>query len=43
LQTGLIVDGETRDIRLIKSIQGKKIIAVARNNGSIKFFALSKN
>jgi len=40
LQTGFVVDGEARDIRILKTIQGKKIMAVARNNGRIKLFTL---
>lgn len=43
LQTGLLVDGEVRDIKIIRTIQGKKIMAVARNNDSIKLFELSEN
>jgi hypothetical protein len=42
LQTGFMADGEVRDIRLIKSIQGKKMIAVARNNNGIKIFTLER-
>ena len=41
LQTGFMIDGEVRDIRMIKTIQGKKMIAVARNNNSVRFFTLS--
>jgi hypothetical protein len=40
LQTGFVLDGEVRDMRILKTIQGKKIIAAARNNSSIKFFTL---
>jgi enediyne biosynthesis protein E4 len=42
-QTGFMADGETRDIKVIRTINGKKMIAVARNNDSIKIFALSEN
>jgi hypothetical protein len=34
------VDGETRDIKTIRTIKGKKMIAVARNNNTIKIFSL---
>ena len=40
LQTGFIADGETRDIKTIRTIKGKKMIAVARNNNTIKIFSL---
>ncbi|MGK2860655.1 MAG: hypothetical protein ACSLE0_01865 [Chitinophagaceae bacterium] len=43
LQTGLILDGEVRDIKMIRIPQGKTVIAVARNNRSIKFFSLPGN
>ena len=43
LQTGFSVDAEVRDIKLIKTIHGKKMIAVARNNDTIKLFSLSEN
>ena len=41
LQTGVMVDGEVRDIKIIRTIHGKKMMAVARNNDSIRIFALS--
>ena len=41
LQTGLIVDGEVRDIKIIKTINGASMIAFARNNDSIKFYKLT--
>jgi enediyne biosynthesis protein E4 len=34
----LSADGEIRDIKLIKSVGGKNIVAVATNNGPIKFY-----
>lgn len=40
LQTGFMVEGEARDIQLIKTQRGKKILAVARNNNSIKLYSL---
>lgn len=43
LQTGFFVDGEVRDMRLLKTIKGKNLIAVARNDNSILFFTLSEN
>jgi hypothetical protein len=43
LQTGFTVDGEIRDIKIIRTIQGKNMIAVARNNDSIRLFTLSQN
>ncbi|MES1198025.1 MAG: VCBS repeat-containing protein, partial [Chitinophagaceae bacterium] len=43
IQTGFSVDGEVRDIRILKTIKGGKMIAVARNNNSMKFFTLSGN
>ena len=41
LQTGLIVDGEVRDIKIIKTIKGGSMIAFARNNNSIQFYKLT--
>ncbi|MES1197967.1 MAG: FG-GAP-like repeat-containing protein, partial [Chitinophagaceae bacterium] len=43
LQTGFFVDGEVRDMRVLKTIKGKNLIAVARNDNSIRFFTLSEN
>lgn len=43
LQTGFIVDGEVRDIKVIGTIKGKKLVAVARNNDSIKMFSFPGN
>ncbi|MEO5563306.1 MAG: FG-GAP-like repeat-containing protein, partial [Chitinophagaceae bacterium] len=40
LETGFAVEGEVRDIKLIRTIEGKRIIAVARNNESLKFFTM---
>jgi hypothetical protein len=40
LQTGIMLDGEVKDIKVIKAIQGKKMIAVARNDNIIKIFSL---
>jgi enediyne biosynthesis protein E4 len=41
IQTGFMVDGEARDIKAIKTINEKVLIAVARNNDTIKFFQLT--
>jgi enediyne biosynthesis protein E4 len=43
LQTGFIADGEIRDIKTIRTIKGKKVIAVAWHNNSIRIFALTEN
>ncbi|MEP7373159.1 MAG: VCBS repeat-containing protein [Chitinophagaceae bacterium] len=43
LQTGFVMNGELRDIHIIKASHGKKLIAVARNNESIKLFSLPGN
>ena len=43
LQTGFFVDGEVRDIRVLKTINEMNLIAVARNNNSIRFFTLSED
>jgi hypothetical protein len=43
LQSGFIIDGEVRDIKMIKTITGKKMIAVARNNNTIRMFSLPAN
>jgi hypothetical protein len=43
LQSGFMVDGETRDIKMIKTIKGKKMIAVARNNDTIRIFSLQES
>jgi len=43
LQTGFISDGETRDVKAITTIKGKKLLAVARNNNTIKIFSLPEN
>ena len=40
LQTGFIIDGEVRDIAILKTIHGKKMMAIARNNSSIKIYSL---
>jgi hypothetical protein len=37
-QTGFMVSGEIRDIKALRSVGGKTIIAVARNNNRMKFF-----
>lgn len=39
-QSGLMAPGEVRDIKVIKTADGKTIFAVARNNKSILFFRL---
>lgn len=36
--SGFAIDGEARDIKIIKGPEGKKWILVSRNNGSIKLF-----
>jgi enediyne biosynthesis protein E4 len=41
LQTGLMLDGEVRDIKIIKTINGGSMIAFARNNNSIQFYKLN--
>ena len=38
LQSGFVADGEVRDIKAIKSVNGKLLIAVARNNGAISLY-----
>ncbi|MBK5269736.1 MAG: VCBS repeat-containing protein [Bacteroidia bacterium] len=43
LETAFIVDGEVRDMKIIKKTGGKKMIVVARNNNVIKIFSLSDN
>ena len=43
LQTGLMIDGEVRDIKIIKTIKGGSMIAFARNNNSIQFYKLTGN
>jgi len=40
-QSGFTVDGEARDIKKIKTLNGKILVAVARNNNSIKLFSLA--
>lgn len=41
LSTGFMVEGEARDIKAIRTINNKNLIAVARNNGGIQFFKLT--
>lgn len=41
LQSGLVLDGEVRDIKKIKTVGGKSLYAVARNNNSILFYKTS--
>lgn len=43
LQTGFTVDGEVRDIVILKTIHRKKMMAVARNNSSLKIYTLPGN
>ena len=38
--TGFLVDGEARDIKGLWTTNGKKLIAVARNNNVIQFFQI---
>jgi hypothetical protein len=40
LESGFIADGEVRDIKTIKSLNGRKLVAVARNNGPISMFTM---
>jgi hypothetical protein len=37
-ETGFLVVGEMRDIKALRSVNGKIRIAVARNNDTVKFF-----
>ncbi len=41
LQTGLLIEGEVRDIKNIKTKSGS-MIAIARNNKTIQFYNLTK-
>ena len=38
LQSGFMAEGEVRDMKTIKTVAGKTLIAVARNNQSILFY-----
>ena len=42
LLTGLMLDGEVRDIKIMKTIKDGSIMAFARNNKSIQFYTISK-
>jgi len=42
LQSGFMADGEVRDIKCIRSVNGRQLFVVARNNGAISLFALVK-
>jgi len=42
-QTGFTVDGEVRDIVILKTIHRKKMMVVARNNSSLKIYTLPEN
>jgi len=40
LESGIIVEGEIRDIAAIRTVSGKTLIAFARNNNTILFYTL---
>jgi len=42
-QTGFIAEGEVRDVQILKTISGKKIFVVSRNNERLGIFTLAEN
>lgn len=42
LESGFAVDGEARDIKILKSGGGKKLILVSRNNAGVRLFSCLK-
>lgn len=41
-KTGFVVDGEVRDIKILKGLNGKKLMLVSRNNNKTKLFSFGE-